>query len=43
MLPTKCIAVLRKHKDEVWNVKFSSSGNKLASVSKDNIIYLWNM
>ena len=43
MIPTKCIAVLSKHKDEVWCVKFSMSGKKLASIGKDNIIYLWSL
>jgi WD40 repeat protein len=43
MLPTKCIAVLKRHKDEVWNIKFSQSGNKLASVGKDNMILLWSI
>lgn len=42
MIPTKCIAVLTKHKDEVWSVKFSPSGKKLASMGKDNIIFLWS-
>lgn len=43
MIPTKCIAVLKKHKDEVWNVKFSASGNRLASVGKDHLIYIWSI
>jgi WD40 repeat protein len=42
MLPTKCIAVLKKHKDEVWTVQFSPSGKRLASQGKDNLVYLWS-
>lgn len=43
MLPTKCIATLTRHRDEVWNVKFSPSGNRLASVGKDNTLILWSL
>ena len=43
MIPTKCIAVMKKHKDEVWNVKFSSTGNRLASVGKDQLLYIWSI
>lgn len=43
MIPSKCIAVLKgRHKDEVWNVKFSPSGNRLASVGKDHFVYIWS-
>lgn len=41
MLPTKCIGVLTKHKDEVWCIQFSQSGKRMASMGKDNIVYLW--
>jgi hypothetical protein len=41
MLPSKCIATLTKHKDEVWSVKFSITGKRLASMGKDNLIYIW--
>jgi len=37
------IAILKKHRDEVWIAKFSNSGKKLATVGKDNIIYLWSI
>ena len=43
MIPSKCVGVLSKHKDEVWQVKFSPSGAKLATVGKDNILYLWTI
>jgi WD40 repeat protein len=44
MIPSKCIGVLKgRHKDEVWIVKFSPSGNRLASVGKDNMVYLWSL
>jgi WD40 repeat protein len=33
---------LQKHKDEVWIAKFSNNGKKLATVGKDNIVYLWS-
>lgn len=41
MLPTKCIAVLTKHRDEVWSIQFSPSGKRMASMGKDNLVYLW--
>jgi WD40 repeat protein len=41
MLPTKCVAVLKRHKDEVWIIKFSNSGHKLATIGKDNVIVIW--
>eukprot|EP00347_Sterkiella_histriomuscorum_P006141 403353910 len=42
MIPTKCIAVLKQHKDEVWTAIFSPSGKKLATQGKDNLVYLWS-
>ena len=42
LIPTKCIGVINKHKDEVWQVKFSSSGKKIASMGKDNVVCLWS-
>lgn len=41
MLPTKCIATLKRHKDEVWIIKFSNSGNRLATIGKDNVLVIW--
>lgn len=35
------MATLTRHKDEVWNVRFSPSGNRLAAVGKDNLLTLW--
>ena len=43
MLPTKCIGILTKHRDEVWQVKFSPSGTKIATIGKDNFIYIWSI
>jgi len=42
-IPSKCIGVLKKHKDEVWMVKFAPSGTRFASVGKDNVIFLWSL
>jgi WD40 repeat protein len=35
--------VLKKHRDEVWQVKFAPSGTRFASVGKDNVIFLWTL
>lgn len=43
MIPTKCLAILQKHKDEVWQVKFSPGGTRFASIGKDNILYVWSI
>lgn len=43
MIPTKCLAVLSKHKDEVWLVRFSPSGQRLATVGKDHLLCLWSL
>lgn len=43
MIPTKCLAILQKHKDEVWQVKFSPNGTRFATIGKDNIIFLWSI
>jgi len=42
-LPTHCVAILNAHKDEVWLVKFSSSGNLVGSVGKDNLLVIWRI
>lgn len=42
-MPTKCIGVLKKHADEVWLIKFAPSGQRFASIGKDNIILLWSL
>lgn len=42
-VPSRCIAVLKKHRDEVWMVKWAPSGNRFATVGKDNVIFLWSL
>ena len=37
------IASLTLHKDEVWLVKFSASGNRLATAGKDSVLMVWNL
>jgi len=43
MIPSHCLAVLSRHRDEVWLVKFSPSGLKIASIGKDCVLYLWSI
>ena len=40
--PSATIKVLTGHKDEVWDIKFSHDGTKLASSSKDNSVIIWD-
>jgi WD repeat-containing protein 26 len=40
--PSVTIKVLSGHKDEVWDIKFSHDGTKLASSSKDNCVIIWD-
>lgn len=42
-LPTKCIATLPRHKDQVWLVRFSRKGDKFASLCKDGTICIWGL
>jgi WD40 repeat protein len=39
--PTKAVLDLRHHTDEVWFVKYSHDGTKLASTSKDKTIIIY--
>lgn len=39
--PTKAVLDLKHHKDEVWYLKYSHDGTKLASTSKDNTIIIY--
>jgi len=41
-IPKACVAVL-EHDDEVWDVKFSHDGSRIASASKDRSIIVWDM
>eukprot|EP00471_Norrisiella_sphaerica_P000103 CAMPEP_0184481676 /NCGR_PEP_ID=MMETSP0113_2-20130426/3235_1 /TAXON_ID=91329 /ORGANISM="Norrisiella sphaerica, Strain BC52" /LENGTH=550 /DNA_ID=CAMNT_0026860943 /DNA_START=153 /DNA_END=1805 /DNA_ORIENTATION=- len=42
-IPQTCIEVKEYHKNEVWFVRFSHDGNKLASASKDKTIGIWDV
>ena len=39
--PVKAVRDLRAHKDEVWHLKYSNDGTKLASASKDKTIAIY--
>jgi WD repeat-containing protein 26 len=40
--PSATIKILSGHKDEVWDIKFSHDGTKLASSSKDSCVIIWD-
>ena len=40
--PSATIKVLIGHKDEVWDIKFSHDGTRLASSSKDSCVIIWD-
>lgn len=42
-IPRHSAAVLRHHKDEVWFIAFSPSGQWLASASKDGTAAIWDV
>lgn len=39
--PTKAVLDLKDHTDEVWYLKYSNDGSKLASTSKDTTIFIY--
>ena len=41
--PSETVHLLKDHTDEVWFVKFSNDGQKLASGSKDGQIIIWKI
>uniref|UniRef100_A0A7S4NNE5 CTLH domain-containing protein n=1 Tax=Paramoeba aestuarina TaxID=180227 RepID=A0A7S4NNE5_9EUKA len=43
LVPEKTLTVLKGHEDEVWFVKYSHKGDKLASGSCDGSIIVWNL
>ncbi|KAF3054002.1 hypothetical protein E8E11_006067 [Didymella keratinophila] len=40
--PTKAVLDLKDHTDEVWYLKYSNDGTKLASTSKDTTIFIYD-
>lgn len=42
MFPSKMTIDLQHHTDEVWFLQFSHDGTKLASASKDRMIYIYD-
>ncbi|XP_059633289.1 WD repeat-containing protein 26 homolog [Cornus florida] len=42
-IPSQTLQVLEAHKDEVWFLQFSHSGNFLASSSKDKSAVIWEV
>jgi WD repeat-containing protein 26 len=40
--PSTTVKILTGHTDEVWDIKFSHDGTKLASSSKDNCVIIWD-
>ncbi|KAI8077812.1 WD40-repeat-containing domain protein [Halteromyces radiatus] len=43
LFPTRTIAILKDHSDEVWHVAYSHCGRYLASASKDSTCIIWDM
>lgn len=41
--PSEPLQVLPDHGDEVWYLKFSHNGTRLASGSRDGQIIIWNL
>mmetsp|Transcript_735 Transcript_735/g.2495 ORF Transcript_735/g.2495 Transcript_735/m.2495 type:complete len:528 (-) Transcript_735:2384-3967(-) len=42
-IPSEAVAVLDAHADEVWHLRFSNSGEMLASASKDCTAIIWKV
>jgi len=40
--PSATIKILSGHTDEVWDIKFSHDGTRLASSSKDSCVIIWD-
>jgi len=43
LIPTTCMATLRRHKEQVWFCKFNNQGDKIATVCKDGQILIWSI
>ena len=41
VLPSRCVAVLQGHEEEVWGVKLSPDGTLAASYAKDGSVVVW--
>jgi WD repeat-containing protein 26 len=41
LFPSSTVKILM-HKDEVWDIKFSHNGTRLASSSKDSCVIIWD-
>ena len=40
--PSATLKILSGHTDEVWDIKFSHDGTRLASSSKDSCVIIWD-
>lgn len=40
--PLRTLIELKGHSDEVWCLRFSNDGSKLASASKDKVVLIWD-
>lgn len=43
LIPTTCMATLRRHKEQVWFCKFNNQGDKIATVCKEGQILIWSI
>jgi len=42
-IPTVCIKTIMLHTNEVWNVFFSLDGKLFATISRDNVVFIWSI
>eukprot|EP00831_Metopus_contortus_P038853 TRINITY_DN30487_c0_g1_i2.p1 TRINITY_DN30487_c0_g1~~TRINITY_DN30487_c0_g1_i2.p1 ORF type:complete len:500 (-),score=74.70 TRINITY_DN30487_c0_g1_i2:45-1544(-) len=43
LVPSICVKTLTVHADEVWMIQFSPNGKQFATVSKDNVVIIWDI